>query len=122
MKANYKSRIMQIFMLLCGVLFCIITIVAISKPQNNLIPGKMIIYTMFWLGILAITKWILLKAEKNVFLNSRKSSGILLGIFSVFFGVFLFWCGCVARSIPHTDYGEVFRAAYNMANGCLYIH
>lgn len=116
MKRKIADRAEQIFLVLFGILLLMITGICLAKPQHNLIPMRMLVFTLVWMIILyfgryvivCFCSWVQRKQKEKLF-------NILLVLFFAIWGVLLFVTGCVARSYPHTDFENVYRAADALA-------
>lgn len=108
------------FWLFCFLFFIIIIAVVLQKPQNNLVPGRMLLFTMIWLVILAFCRLVihflmakLEKANRNI----AKLSNKCIFIYACLYGIFIFVVSLLIRNEPITDYQNVYNAAWNLANG-----
>lgn len=110
------KKIEQIFLVIFGLLLIIVTGICLKKPMHNLIPVRMLIYTMIWIGLLCVGRMILVffgrRLEQT---GGKRLSVILLLVFLTIWAVLLYAAGGVARSYPHTDYGDVYKAADALA-------
>lgn len=105
-----------------GFSVCLIAILAvvISHPQNNLIPGKLFLYTLVWVLILCGIKTLLSLMERYLVkkgLNVEKLSRTGLILYLIFYGIALYIVSLILRSYPITDYGNVYHTAYSLAMG-----
>jgi len=105
-----------------GFALWLITILAvvIRYPQNNLIPGKMFLYTLVWVGILGAIKITLSYVEgwiQRKGLNREKISRTGFVCYVILYGVLLYIVSLIMRSYPVTDYGNVYHTAYSLATG-----
>lgn len=105
-----------------GFSVCLIAIlaVAISHPQNNLIPGKIFFYMLVWVLILCGIKALLSLAEQCLVkkgLDVERISRTGLIFYLLFYGVALYIVSLILRSYPMTDYGNVYHTAYSLATG-----
>lgn len=94
--------------------------VVIRYPQNNLVPGRMLLYMLVWVGILGTIK-ITLSCMEGVFrrkgLNVEKISRTGFVCYVILYGVILYIVSVLLRSYPVTDYGNVYHTAYSLATG-----
>jgi hypothetical protein len=90
--------------------------IAITRPLNNLIPGRMAAYTLVWLAVFTGIYIAACFVEKNKS-TSEKRFKKFLPVYLVMFGILLFAVSCCLRSGPISDYENVYWAAYNFANG-----
>lgn len=105
-----------------GFSVCLIAIlaVAVSHPQNNLIPGKIFLYALVWVLILCGMKALLSLLERGLVkkgLNVEKLSRTGLIFYLIFYGIALYIVSLILRSYPMTDYGNVYQTAYSLATG-----
>lgn len=105
-----------------GFSVCLIVIlaVAIRRPQNNLIPARMILYTLVWVLILCGIRALLSALEKKISQKNpdmEKLSRTGLFCYIVFYGIALYIVSLILRSYPITDYGYIYHTAYDLATG-----
>jgi hypothetical protein len=95
--------------------------IAMTKPQNNLIPWKTAVYTIVWLVIFAGIYMAAGFAENKKAALEKQFVKILhvkfFTAYLILFGILLFAVSCCLRSSPVSDYGSVYWTAYNFANG-----
>lgn len=105
----------------CFSLFLLMILAVVLRyPQNNLIPGRMLLFTVIWIGILYSVKvalGFLGKQMKKKGLNVEKLSRTGLFFYVLFYMVCLFLISVMLRSEPVTDYGSVYRTAERLALG-----
>lgn len=117
MKKKLGQELIVVFLFLFAVFVIIVTGIGMAKPKYNLIPHRIAIYTLIWLGIMSGIRVFYLKAEKR-FLNEKgMMCKLLFSLVLIVCSILLFVSGCVSRSDPHTDYGEVYKAAYHLSMG-----
>ena len=115
-KKTVAGAVERIFLILFGSLLIIVTGICVQKPQHNLIPTRMIAFTLVWLIILYLGRCILgfvagwIKHRKK-----EKLLDVLLVVFFLMWALLLFLTGCTARCYPHTDFENVYRAADALA-------
>lgn len=117
MKSRCGQKVISAFLFLFAAFLIIITGVSMAKPQHNLIPGRIAIYTAIWIGIMIGIRVFFLWIEKKWDGVNQTICKLFFCIFLLVFSVLLFMAGCIARSFPHTDYGNVYEAAYNLSAG-----
>ncbi len=105
-----------------GFSVCLIAIlfVAVSHPQNNLIPGKIFLYMLVWVLILYGIRTLLSLLERSLLkrgLDVEKLSRTGLLFYLLFYGIALYIVSLILRSYPMTDYGNVYHTAYSLAMG-----
>lgn len=116
MKSKEMTCIERIFLFIFGCLLVVITGICLGKPQHNLIPARMVVFTLVWMLILCLGRWVIVcfgnwvKREKK-----EKLLNILLILFFAVWAVLLFATGCIARCYPHTDFENVYKAADALA-------
>lgn len=94
--------------------------VAISRPQNNLIPSRLFLYMLVWVVILCGMKAVLSFVEKALVKKGRnveKISRAGLIFYTVFYGIGIYIVSLILRSYPVTDYGYVYHTAHDLATG-----
>lgn len=101
---------------------CLIAILAVAvlHPQNNLIPGKLFLYSLIWVLILCGIKALLSLLERGLVkrgLDVEKLSRTGLILYLIFYGIALYIVSLILRSYPMTDYGNVYDTAYSLAMG-----
>ena len=111
-----KIRIVKLFQLIFAVSMFIIVGICLSKPLNNLVPQRMVFYTLFWV-ILFILLWYL-----SVFIEKRIAQAeqwmkYILPVFLCLYGVALYGVSCLLRSSILTDYESIYNAALCLARG-----
>ncbi|MBR1854913.1 MAG: hypothetical protein IJ794_17505 [Lachnospiraceae bacterium] len=85
--------------------------VALLHPQNNLVPSRMFLYMLVWVGILAGIRAVFLLSERKLQTISRWG----LIIYSILYGVALYTVSVLLCSAPVTDYGEVYQTALRLS-------
>lgn len=108
------------FWFFCFLFFIVIIAVVLQKPQNNLVPSRMLLFTLVWLVLLAICRLVIrfLAArleQAKVNIPKLSNRGIL--IYACVYGIFLYVISMLIRNEPITDYQSVYDAAWNLANG-----
>ena len=111
-----KSILVHIFWIVFFLSMWTILAVAVSKPMNNLIPGRMVIYTLVWV-VLYVGVWFFLCFANRRYFGFDKLVKRVMPVWIILFGVALFVVSCILRSEPLTDYEDVYRAAYALATG-----
>lgn len=105
----------------CFSLFLLMIMAVVFRyPQNNLIPGKMILFTAIWIGMLYGIKGglgLLEEHMKKKGLNVEKISGAGLFFYTIFYMICLYLVSVMLRSEPVTDYGAVYQTAKKLAMG-----
>lgn len=98
----------------------IILFVILKKPQNNLVPVRMILYMLIWVGIVGVIRVFLgfvenkfQKACKDVERISR--NGFI--IWMLLYGAGLYLVSLSLRANPVTDYQRVYDTALALAGG-----
>jgi hypothetical protein len=97
-----------------------ILMVVIRKPQNNLIPGRMVLYTFVWILILFGIRAILHLLEKlfrQKKWNAERLSRNAFIVYMILYGITLYVVSLILRSYPVTDYGNVYQTALSLASG-----
>lgn len=119
MKTRFKrQKLLLAVILCCAVGYAIITCLSITKPQNNLIPFRIFLYTIIWLGILAGIRVFWLWMEHKLKNSIAEQFNKFFSIFVIaVFGIILCLCGWFSRYEPYTDYGNVWNAALALASG-----
>lgn len=117
MNGKLGQKLISVFLFLFAIFVMIITGISMAKPKHNLIPHRMAIYTLVWLGILSGMRVFWLQAEKKFFNARQRMQNWLFFLVIIVFSILLFVSGCVGRSDPHTDYGNVYGAAYHLSKG-----
>ena len=116
LRGTISNRVEQIFLILFGSALLMITGICLAKPQHNLIPVRMIVFTLIWMVILCCGRWVLGRFDEWIQQKQKqKLYEILLILFFAVWAVLLFITGCEARSYPHTDFENVYRAAEALA-------
>ncbi len=115
--ANFIEKAFWFF---CFIFFIVIISVVLQKPQNNLVPSRMSLFTIVWLVMLVVCRliihFLMTKLEKaNVNIAKLSNRGIY--IYTCLYGVFIFVISMLIRNEPVTDYQSVYDAAWNLANG-----
>lgn len=103
-----------------SVLLVIILIIAMRHPDNNLIPSRMILFTLIWIVLLYGIRVFLQYIEKRIVKkgwNLRKISKNALLIYAVMFTVAMYIVSILLRNEPVTDYGSVYYTAWKLASG-----
>ena len=98
----------------------VILSIAISRPQNNLIPSRMFLYMLVWVVILCGIRAALSFLENLLIkkgMDVDRISRTCLVIYTVFYGVCIYIVSLLLRSYPMTDYGDVYYTAYSLATG-----
>lgn len=111
-----KKIIVRIFWTVFSVSMLIILAAALSRPLNNLIPWKMAVYTLVWVAFFSVLFAVSFFAEKK-FPHWESLFKKILPVWLIILGIGLFIVSACLRSGPISDYGEVYYAAYNYANG-----
>ena len=118
---RYQTRREKLFLILMlgfGLFMLLITGLCIAKPQDNLIPGRIILYTLFWLSALVIVRRFWLWIDKRLADPEKEkiSRRFILSVVMIF-GLMLCGIGCFSRFKVYTDYGNIWDAALCMASG-----
>lgn len=117
-KQGLPEKAERIFLVTFGFLLIVTACVCMKKPLHNLIPLRMAVYTLVWLGLLWLGRSVLAALDRKLSrLGGKKLFRILLWVFMAIWAVLLYGAGCAARSAPHTDYGAVYGAADALARG-----
>lgn len=103
----------RLFYIIFAPFLMIILTIAVSMPQNNLIPKKLVFYTAFWMCLFLLMKCILNKIEKYFLKISNK---LFFG-YLVIYGIALYCIGVFFRCEPITDYKSVYDTALALAQG-----
>jgi len=115
-KGKGKKALIRIFWVVFSLSMLIIFAAALSRPLNNLIPWKMAVYTFVWVaffsGLFVFSSYV----ERH-FPGWERLFKKLLPIYLIIVGIVLFIVSACLRSGPISDYGDVYYAAYNYANG-----
>lgn len=101
------------------ILIAILTVV-IRYPQSNLIPARMFLYMLVWVGILCGIRAALSFLEKVIVKkgwNPERFSRTMLTVYVVLYGVAIYTVSLILRSDPITDYGHLYQTAYDLATG-----
>lgn len=104
------------FFLLVSVIF----VVVLLKPSNNLIPGRMFLYTLIWLGMAGAVRAFFGVVEKLLAKKGRnidKISKVCFGVFICMFAVALYVISPAFRTSPITDYQQIYNTALALAQG-----
>ena len=116
-KNNRRSGLLSVIILIyAGVMF-LITGISMAKPQHNLIPIRIIIYTFAVIVVLIAMRCLWLFGENRLQKRAERFNRIGFGIVLSLFAVVLWVSGYIARSDVYTDYGNVWSAASALANG-----
>lgn len=109
-----KKNLLLIIYILFALILLFILGSSLSGPQCNLIPGQVI----FLSGIITFIVLII----SYVMLNKIKVKYSIISGLILFYVVFLFVLGCIARNNPSSlhDYGVVYRSAEALARGSSY--
>lgn len=111
-----RRNIIKLFWLIFSISMFLILGAAITKPLNNLVPQRMVLFTMVWIGFYG-GLWLLFCFLERKFPGLEKRIKCCLPIYFVLFGAALFVVCCFLRSMPVTDYADVYNAAWNLAMG-----
>ena len=98
----------------------VILAIAITRPQNNLIPSRMFVYMLVWVAILCGIRAVLSLLENLLIkkgMDVDKLSRICLILYTVFYGICIYIVSLILRSYPITDYGYVYHTAHSLATG-----
>ncbi len=112
-----KTVCFRIFQLMFSVSMFMILLVALTKPLHNLIPGRMVFYTAFWILFLGISWWLACKVEQKCRGKYDKVLHYILGGYLLLYGIALFFVSCQLRSDVMTDYQSVYETALQLAGG-----
>ena len=116
MKSKEMTCIERIFLIVFGCLLVIITGICLAKPQHNLVPARMVVFTLVWMIALCFGRWVIVRFGDWVKREKKeKLLNILLVLFFAVWAVLLFITGYNARRYPHTDYENVYKAADALA-------
>ena len=101
------------------ILIAILTVV-IRYPQSNLIPARMFLYMLVWVIILCGIRAMLSFLERVLVekgWSPERFSRMMLIVYVGFYGIALYMVSLILRSDPITDYGYLYRTAYQLAKG-----
>ena len=116
MKSKEMTCIERIFLFIFGCLLVVITGICLTKPQHNLIPMRMVVFTLVWMFALCFGRWVIVRFGNWVKRGKKeKLLNILLVLFFAIWAILLFVTGYVARCYPHTDFENVYKAADALA-------
>lgn len=115
MKA-FKRSLIKLFWLCFSISMFSILGIAITKPLNNLVPQRMILFTLIWIGLYAGVWFIFCFLERK-FPKLERIIKRCLPIYFIIFGAALFAVSCFLKSVPITDYENVYCAALQFAMG-----
>lgn len=110
----------KIFYSVFSVFLMIILVIVIRHPSNNLIPSRMVLFTVIWVGLLYGVRFLLQCAEKWIQKqgwNLNKISKSALIIYAAVFTIALYVISILLRNEPVTDYGSVYQTAWKLASG-----
>lgn len=113
-----KNIVKRIFYGGFSIYLIVILAIVLRHPQNNLLPDRIFLYTLVWIGILCVIKYLFSTVEKKLYqkgLNVDKISRTGFVFYVLFYGVALFFVSLLLRSHPITDYESVYNTAYNLA-------
>lgn len=104
------------FFLLVSVIF----VVVLLKPSNNLIPGRMVLYTLIWLAFVCIMRtlfgvvenWIVKKGW-----NIDRISKVGFRVLVCLLAVALYMISTAFRTSPITDYQQIYNTSLALAQG-----
>ena len=113
---NRKRYVIRLFWLSFSISMFLILGVAISQPLNNLIPEKMFLYTMVWIGMY-FGAWIFFSYLEQKIENLMEIVKRYYTFYFVILGIVLFIVSCCLRSVPITDYENIYNAAKLYAMG-----
>lgn len=111
-----KEKLLKYFQITFAVSMLLIFGIALSKPLNNLVPQRMLFYTLFWVVLLCGLWYLMCFLEVKV-LGLEEKMKLFLPIFLLVYGVALYIISCLLRSEPLTDYLNVYDAALHFARG-----
>lgn len=111
-----KKRLVKIFQIVFALSMLLIFVIALSRPLNNLVPGRMAVYTLFWIVLFCGLWWLVCTLEKR-FPSLEKKLKAVFPLFLILYGIALYVVSCLLRSEIFTDYGNVYEAALNFALG-----
>lgn len=115
-----KRMICRLFWLVFSASMFLILGAAMSRPLNNLIPGRIAVYTMVWVIFFGCL-WLLfiLLEKKTAHMRERVQKIMKYGVwvYLVLFGGGLFAVSCLLRCGVFTDYENVYTAALSFARG-----
>ena len=110
----------KLFYSVFSVFLMIILVIVIRHPSNNLIPSRMVLFTVIWVGLLYGVRFLLQCAEKWIQkqgwnLNKISKNGLI--IYAAVFTIALYVVSILLRSEPVTDYRYVYQTAWKLAIG-----
>ncbi len=113
---RYRSTIIKWFWGIFSLSMLLILTAAITRPLNNLVPGRMVLYTLAWMALWAGIWFFLCRLEKRC---KNLDALVRIGrpIFLLLFGGALFVVSHLLRSDLITDYQAVYETAYALATG-----
>lgn len=119
MKERTKRQyLLSALIIALGAGYMLITGLCIAKPQDNLIPLRILLYTVIWLGILVGIRFFWLWVDRKLqSYAAEKINRYAIVFVSSLFGIVLWCCGWFSGFEPYTDYGNVWDAALALASG-----
>ena len=111
-----SGKIIKLFWLVFAISMFLILGTALSKPLNNLIPQRMVLFTLVWIVFYGVMWAICCLIEKKL-PGAEKIIRCCLPIYLILLGAALFVVSLCLRSEPITDYESVYEAAYHFAMG-----
>ena len=91
--------------------------ICVTNPSNNLIPAKILLYTLVMLAIILVLSVFVSKITDLIVAN-RKIKKSFLPVFFVLYSLLLFALGIYLRTnFPSTDYEMVYEYAGKLATG-----
>lgn len=114
--STLRRGIIKLFQIVFSISMLLIFGISLSKPLNNLVPGRMVFYTLFWV-ILFIVIWCSACLIEKKFPGLEKKMKYLLPVILAVYGIALYIVSCLLHSEPLTDYQDVYQAALQFARG-----
>lgn len=115
-----KKYFNYIFFFVFLIFISVILTVVLRRPQNNLIPGKMLLYTLIWVGFSWIIRMILGLLERKLIqkkVDVNRLSTRLFPVLAILYGAALYLVSLSLRAEPVTDYKSVYDTALTLARG-----
>lgn len=111
-----RKCLIKLFWLCFSVSMLLILGIAITKPLNNLVPRRMVLFTCVWIGLYGGV-WALCCFLEKKFPALEQGIKKYLPFYFILFGLALYVVSCLVRSVPITDYENVYNAALQFVRG-----
>lgn len=111
-----KRGFIKLFQLVFSLSFILIFGIVLKNPLNNLVPQRMIFYTLFWVVVFGVLWWGTCLLERKIPQLEQKMK-YFVPTFLILYGVALYVVSCILRSDILTDYQSVYEAAWQFARG-----